>query len=74
MTKFPPANDSAHSALIYNGTTRQLIHRFKFHNQLEIAALLAPWLPAVGQDPLHEADYLIPVPLHLFGLVNRRYN
>ena len=69
--RFPPAYDSA---LIYNGTARQLIHRFKFHNRPEIAALLAPWLQASGKDLLHDADYLIPVPLHLFRLVSRRYN
>ena len=72
--RFPPAYDRARSALIYNGTARQLIHRFKFHNRPEIAALLAPWLQASGQDLLHDADYLIPVPLHLFRLVSRRYN
>ena len=72
--RFPPAYDRARSALIYNGTARQLIHRFKFHNRPEIAALLAPWLQASGKDLLHDADYLIPVPLHLFRLVSRRYN
>ena len=71
--RFPPAYDRARSALIYNGTARQLIHS-KFHNRPEIAALLAPWLQASGKDLLHDADYLIPVPLHLFRLVSRRYN
>jgi len=65
--RFPPAYDRARSALIYNGTARQLIHRFKFHNRPEIAALLAPWLQASGQDLLHDADYLIPVPLNCFA-------
>ena len=72
--RFPTAYDRARSALIYNDTACQLIHRFKFHNRHEIAALLAPWLQASGQDLLHDSDYLIPVPLHLFRLVNRRYN
>ena len=72
--RFPPAYDRARSALIYNGTARQLIHRFKFHNRPEIATLLATWLQASGKDLLHDADYLIPVPLHLFRLVSRRYN
>ncbi|MEC8535472.1 MAG: hypothetical protein VXY55_04205 [Pseudomonadota bacterium] len=41
-TRFPPAYDRAGSELIYNGTPRQLIHRLKFHNRPEIAAILAP--------------------------------
>ena len=72
--RFPPAYDRARSALIYNGTARQLIHKFKFHNRPEIADLLTPWLETCGQDLLKDADYLIPVPLHLFRIVSRRYN
>lgn len=72
--RFPSAYDRARSALIYNGTARQLIHKFKFHNRPEIAALLTPWLQTCGQDFLQDADYLIPVPLHLFRIVSRRYN
>ena len=66
-TRFPPAYDRARSALIYNDTACQLIHRFKFHNRHEIAALLAPWLQASGQDLLHDSDYLIPVPYICFA-------
>ena len=72
--RFPPAYERARSALNYNDTACQLIHRFKFHNRHEIVALLAPWLQASGQDLLHDSDYLIPVPLDLFRLVSRRYN
>lgn len=72
--RFPPAYDRARSALIYNGTARDLIHKFKFHNRPEIAELLTPWLQTCGHDLLKDADYLIPVPLHLFRLVSRRYN
>jgi predicted amidophosphoribosyltransferase len=66
--RFPPAYDRARSALIYNGTARQLMHKFKFHNRPEIADLPTPWLETCGQDLLKDADYLIPVPLHLFLL------
>ena len=72
--RFPPAYDRERSAQTYNDTACQLIHRFKFHNLHEIAALLDPWLQASGQDLLRDSDYLIPVPLHLFRLVSRRYN
>ena len=65
--RFPPAYERARSALNYNDTACQLIHRFKFHNRHEIAALLAPWLQASGQYLLHDSDYLIPVPYICFA-------
>ena len=34
--RFPPAYDRARCALIYNGTARQLIHRFKFLIDLKL--------------------------------------
>ena len=72
--RFPPVYDRVRSVLINNGTARQLIHKFKFHNQPEIADLLTPWLQTCGLDLLKDADYLIPVPLRLFRIVSRRYN
>lgn len=53
--RFPPAYDRARSALIYNGTARDLIHKFKFHNRPEIAELLTPWLQTCGHDLLKDA-------------------
>ena len=70
----PPLYQSARSALIYNDKAKDLILSFKHGDQLHAAACFTPWLKLAGADMLARADMLIPVPLHHWRLVKRRYN
>lgn len=62
------------SAIVYNAESKALILRLKYGDRLEIAPLLSKWLYVAGADILEQADLLIPVPLHFFRRLNRKYN
>ena len=66
--------DRARSALAYEGVTRDLILRFKHGDQTHVVSLFIPWLRQAGADILPETDLFVPVPLHRWRLLKRRYN
>lgn len=70
----PPAFDTARSALIYNDTSRGMILGFKHGDKIHAAKSFVPWLKRSGQEMIDQADFIIPVPLHRFRLLRRRYN
>lgn len=61
-------------ALIYQGSTTNLIKAFKHGDRLELADRFAGWMLEAGQDLVDRADYLVPIPLNWRRLVRRRYN
>jgi ComF family protein len=70
----PPLFASARSAAVYNEASRALILRFKNGDHLAAVHSFVPWLARAGAEMLAEADFLIPVPLHYYRLLKRRYN
>lgn len=61
------------SPLSYNNTSKDLILKLKYADQMEIASLLGKFMvPYLRQYP--HIDTLIPVPLHWARLWKRRYN
>lgn len=70
----PPPYDLSRSALIYNDTSRDLILGFKHGDKTHVVRSFIPWLQKFGAEVLAEADFLIPVPLHPYRLILRRYN
>lgn len=71
---YPPSFDSARSALKYNDQSRKLILGFKHADKTHGARAFVPWLKMAGREMLEDADALIPVPLHRWRLLKRRYN
>jgi ComF family protein len=69
-----PEYDSCRSALKYNDASRDMILGFKHADKLYAALAFMPWLKAAGADMLSNADLIIPVPLHRWRLISRRYN
>ena len=70
----PPGLAGLHAPLLYEDTARELILRFKFNDQTQLARPLArlmlPHLPHMaGELPL-----LVPVPIHASRLRQRLYN
>ena len=57
-----------------DGPARQLVHRLKYGDRLELAAAMGAWMARAGDDLLTEADVLVPVPLHRTRLTARLYN
>lgn len=69
-----PAYTSARAALVYDDISRDMILKFKHADQLHAVHAFMPWLKRAGADMLEKADVIVPVPLHRFRLLQRRYN
>lgn len=69
-----PPYETARAALKYNDSSRNMILRFKHADQTHNVLAFMPWLQTAGREMLEEADMLIPVPLHRWRLMQRRYN
>lgn len=70
----PPAFDRARSAVLYDDATRPAILSFKHGDRLTLAPLFAAWMRGAGAGLLQDADLIVPVPLHRWRLLARRYN
>ncbi len=70
----PPPWGEARAALVYDSASRSLILAFKNADRTEIAATLALHMQRAGAALLARADLLVPVPLHRWRLLARRYN
>lgn len=70
----PPSYDKAFSPLVYGDAARTIILQFKHGDQLGhgrfLAGLMAPHVESFGFD----APYLMPVPLHPWRIMRRRFN
>jgi ComF family protein len=66
--------DHARSALVYDENSRSLILGFKHGDQTHAVVSFVPWLKQAGADLLPQTDIIIPVPLHRWRLLQRRYN
>ncbi len=70
----PPPYESARAALKYGESSRSLILGFKHADKTYAVKAFLPWMKRAGAEMLKEADMLVPVPLHFWRLVSRRYN
>jgi len=73
-TKNPPRFAKARSVFLYDDASRKMITSFKYNDRIENRAAYARWMARVGADMIREADFIIPVPLHFFKLLIRKYN
>ncbi len=78
-TASPPAYDRARAAMIYDDASRRLILAFKHGDRLEGAGAFAEWMARAGAALLRPDDtgafpLLVPIPLHRWRLLKRRYN
>ena len=70
----PPAYDRARAAFLYEGAGRELILAFKMADRSWVAPRLAAWLQRAAAPLLPGADLVVPVPLHRWRLLARRFN
>ena len=59
----PPDYDRARAAAHFAGTTRRLVHGFKYSDRQEVRVLLGAWLAVAGRDLLGDTHLIIPVPM-----------
>ena len=69
-----PSFSRARSAFRYNDASRQLVLRLKFQDQTLLARIYGPWLASAGRELIENSDVIVPVPLHYWRFVQRRYN
>ena len=72
--RVPPVFDRARAAFLYEGAGRKLILAFKMADRSWLAPRLAAWLQRAAAPLLPEADMVVPVPLHRWRLLARRFN
>ena len=70
----PHAFDAARAACIYEDGSRDPILRLKHGDRLDLAPLLARWISRAARELIAEADVVVPVPLHRWRMLRRRYN
>lgn len=69
-----PAYKHARAALVYNDASRDFILGFKHGDQMHSVVAMVPWLKQAGAGLLADAEVVVPVPLHRWRLLRRRYN
>lgn len=70
----PPEFERLRSVAFYDGPARNLVLALKFSGHRELAQPMGRWMSRVGQEFLHEDGLIVPVPLHWFRLLSRRFN
>lgn len=62
------------AAMVYSGKARQLVLSLKHGDRTDLARAAGPWLARAGREILHPDCLVIPIPLHRFRLLRRKYN
>ncbi len=70
----PPAYGRARAVVRYDDIARDLVHRLKYGDRLDLATAMGRWMARAGRELLDDADALVPVPLHWQRLWGRRFN
>jgi len=69
-----PAYHMARAGFEYNDVSRALVLGFKHGGRTEGLRMFAAHMRRAGRVMLQDADYLVPVPLHVSRRIKRRYN
>lgn len=69
-----PAYARARAVMRYDDGARPLVLRFKHADRTEAAPAFARWMARAGAVQIEACDLIVPVPLHRWRLLRRRYN
>lgn len=70
----PPVFARARAVCRFNGTARELVHRLKYGDRVELSLTLGRMMAQAGRELIGDADLILPVPLHRTRLWRRRFN
>ncbi|MDC7683145.1 ComF family protein [Asticcacaulis sp. BYS171W] len=73
-TKTPFPFKRGRAACIYGEASKGLILAFKHADRLDLRPVLLGWLSRAGAGIMPDIDVIVPVPLHVDRLFQRRYN
>ncbi len=70
----PPVYGRARAVARYDEIARNLVHRLKYGDRLELARAMAAMMTRAGAELIADADVIVPVPLYRWRLWWRRFN
>ncbi len=70
----PPVFGRARAVARFDGTARELVHRLKYSDRLDLAGAMGSWMVRAGAEVLIEGSVLVPIPLYRTRLWRRRFN
>lgn len=70
----PPPFDRLRSVALYDDLARGLVHSLKYRDRTDLAPMMAQWMLRAGDGTVQAADVILPVPLHRFRLIWRKFN
>lgn len=70
----PPDFDRLRSATVHDHVARQLVHSLKYQDRTDLAPMMAGWMIRASDGALDQADLVLPVPLHRYRFLSRKYN
>ena len=62
------------AALVYSGKARGLVLSLKHGDRTDLARAVGPWMGRAGKDLVRRDSLILPIPLHRFRLLRRKYN
>ncbi len=71
---YPPKVAKTRSVMLYNDASKRLVLGLKHGDQLHLVPAMATWMHRAGGPLWDTSDVLVPVPLHRWRLLKRRYN
>lgn len=66
--------DKGRAVMAYAGNGRKLVLALKHGDRTEVARAAGPWLARAAADLVADNPLVVPIPLHPFRLMRRRYN
>src|SRR5262249_59396657 len=70
----PPDWDRARAVAHFGLVMRDMIHAFKYADRHDARRLFGRWLAGAGAELLADADLIVPVPMHRWRLLRRKFN
>ena len=70
----PPDWNRARAVAHFDRVLRELIHKFKYADRHDARRLFGRWLVGAGTEILSDAELIVPVPLHRWRLLSRKFN
>ena len=70
----PPPFRRLRAVAAYSDVSRKLVQSLKYNDRTDLSPWMAAWMKRAGHELLADADVIIPVPLHPFRYLTRRFN
>ncbi|CAH1657520.1 Competence protein F [Hyphomicrobiales bacterium] len=70
----PPVFARARAVCRFEGVARELVHRLKYGDRVDLSLTLGRMMVQAGRELLGEAEIVVPIPLHRSRLWSRRFN